>query len=291
MSAQAAQLARIEIGDVVVTYLPDGQVGLDHRRAFPQSYHNLDGDSVGELFDEHGGLLLSIGGLLVETTRYKALIDLGAGPVRPDLRLRVGESRGRLLDSLATAGSSPDEITHVVLTHLHRDHVGWTCAETELGPRPAFPDATFHIARAEWEFWTDPDRRTHPDGPRPEHYTTFAASLHLFEPGEVLLPYLATFPTPGHTPGHTSLIISRLQGRLIAIGDAVHSPVELTRPDMRFAFDVDQTLAEQSRIALRRELAEDGTRFAGAHFPNHMFGRMARTDDGITTNFGEVAHF
>ena len=73
-----------------------------------------------------------------------ALVDLGLG--HNDM---MGTTGGAMLDSLGTYGLRPEDITDVVFTHLHLDHIGWT----SLDGKPVFPNATYRCDVADWQHW------------------------------------------------------------------------------------------------------------------------------------------
>jgi glyoxylase-like metal-dependent hydrolase (beta-lactamase superfamily II) len=273
MTAAHEGLTRLEIGDAVVTYLPDGHLGLDHRAAFPESAEEMWDEHRDELFALEGWLLLSVGAVLVETSDHTVLVDLGVGPNDPDRPANPRVGRGELLRSLAAAGSSPARVDDVVFTHLHRDHIGWVSADRDSST-PTFPRARYHVARAEWAYWTAAERAGDRDGPRAAQVRTMSSDLVLMEDGASITPVVSTLPTPGHTPGHTCVVIEDHARRAIVVGDAVHCPLELTHQDLTFHFDLDPALARRSRAKLRAELRKPDTWYFGTHFPQPLVGRL-----------------
>jgi hypothetical protein len=127
MSAISAPLSSVQIGDISITYLPDG---IHHVRPLAQ-YDGADEAfwaSRGHVLDEDGWLVMSIGSLLVRNGDSKMLIDLGFGPASVDIwDLTNGEHQGDLvggdlLQSLAAVNLAPADIDAVLFTHLHPDH-------------------------------------------------------------------------------------------------------------------------------------------------------------------------
>jgi glyoxylase-like metal-dependent hydrolase (beta-lactamase superfamily II) len=80
--------------------------------------------------------------------------------------------------------------------------------------------------------------------------------------------------TPGHTPGHLSVVVSSGGRRALLLGDAIVCPAQLDEPTWRSIGDVDPELAQQVRERLFRELEDGTTLGAGAHFPELQFGRV-----------------
>jgi len=80
--------------------------------------------------------------------------------------------------------------------------------------------------------------------------------------------------TPGHTPGHTSYVISSGAQRAIILGDTIHCPVQLEEQEWSCAFDVDRAMARASREKLLAELEDPSTVSVGGHFSDFTFGRV-----------------
>jgi glyoxylase-like metal-dependent hydrolase (beta-lactamase superfamily II) len=171
---------------------------------------------------------------------------------------------------LAAAGVTPDEVTDVLLTHLHYDHTGWLVTDG----RPTFANATVLCAAADLAWFSDPahglSARLLPArvGPLGDRLSTFSSD------GSVL-PGVDALLAPGHTPGSTMFVISEGARRVVLIGDVVHCPVELIEAEWAVIGDVDPILAAQTRERVSREL--DGAEIGGAHFPGLALGRLITT--------------
>jgi glyoxylase-like metal-dependent hydrolase (beta-lactamase superfamily II) len=210
------------------------------------------------------------------------LFDVGAGPDFQD-------SAGRLPEALAAAGVSPEEITHVLVTHAHPDHLWGLLDDFD---EPLFPDAALMIGRAEFDYWTDPAT---PDSIG-EARTAFAvgaarrlqaveASIRLIEEGEEVLPGVIARLTPGHTPGHMAYEVG---GRAMVAGDAIgNHHVAFERPDWPSGSDQDPELAADTRVALLERLAAEDMALVGFHLPDGGIGRVAR--DGGAFRFEAAA--
>ncbi len=91
-----------------------------------------------------------------------------------------------------------------------------------------------------------------------------------------LSPEVRLQPTPGHTPGHVSVVIES-QGEIAFItGDALHHPCQMAYPDWCPSVDVDQTLSPATRRALLGEAEAKGMLFIGTHFAGPTAGRVVR---------------
>ncbi|MBF6510961.1 MBL fold metallo-hydrolase [Nocardia farcinica] len=260
----------IELGDLRISYVPDGAVGLKPRGWFPETSADDWRDRAHHL-DGAGQLVASIGGLLVERGPRAMLIDAGFGPVsRPDDpgNPAVGATRGGdLLDNLAALGRAPGEVEAVAITHLHTDHIGWA-------HRGAFPAARILLAEPEWE-----SREEHAPDVTDEMLTALGAQVETVHDGQEVFPGVRVRYTSGHTPGHASYVITSGDQRLIVIGDALHSAVQIADPTWPVWADVDRAEAIRTRQDLVRELQEPSTIGFAVHFADVQFGR-AITDSG-----------
>jgi len=209
-----------------------------------------------------GLLELPVGCFLVRTAERVVLVDAGLGT------LNAGPHRGgQLLDSLAAVGVRPDDVTDVVLSHLHFDHVGWTTSKGRI----VFPNATYRCHEDDWaHFVTAPDAE--PGAVR--KLSPLEPQLELFSDGATLAPGVDARSAPGHTPGSTIVVLSSGTRRAMLLGDAVHCPFELTENDWEAVFDVDRELARRTREALARELEGSDVLLGAPHFPGLAFGRL-----------------
>jgi glyoxylase-like metal-dependent hydrolase (beta-lactamase superfamily II) len=271
--AGAASLRSVAVGDVRITYLPDGIARLTPREFFPAS------DEEGwkrhpEFLDEEGWLICSLGELLIENGDRKVLLGTGFGDRFADLPPFGSAGGGKLLASLTQAGVSPDEIDTVVYTHLHFDHVGWATTEKTDGWTPGFPNARYMVRAAEWNFWEGKDD---PAGMGKASFEEpLRDRIELFDSDVTVAPGISILSTPGHTPGHSSVVVSSGTERAIVLGDVIHCPVQLEEEEWACAFDVDPALARATRDRLVAELEGSSTLVGGGHFSDFTFGRVMR---------------
>jgi glyoxylase-like metal-dependent hydrolase (beta-lactamase superfamily II) len=228
-----------------------------------RGYDLADWEPHRYLLDENGKIELTLGGYLVITGDRRVLVDagiadLGFGPFHG----------GQMLESLRALGFAPEDITDVVLTHLHADHIGWTSQDGEL----VFSNATYRCDIHDWEYFA-----TAVPGmgdPTPERLAPLEARLETWDGSVSLLPGVDSVEAYGHTPGSCVLVVSSGIQRAMILGDAVHCAVELLDDDWARIGDVDPDLAMRARIALARELDGSDTFVAGGHFPGLQLGRV-----------------
>lgn len=206
---------------------------------------------------------LSIQPLLVRDGDRVVLIDTGAGG-------QMGTAN-KLPASLRAAGVDPAQVTDILISHGHGDHVGGLTANGAL----AFPNATIRMSAREWGAM----RR---DAEVAALIPLIAPKVQTFEPGSTVTPSITALALDGHTAGHTGFEIVSGEDRLLYIGDAMHSSViSVQRPEFRNAWD----FASEAAVATRQNLLERGAaqdlRVYGVHFPFPGVGQFQRQDDGF----------
>ena len=204
---------------------------------------------------------LSVDALLVRMPGHLVLLDTGLGPT----------DHGVLSQSLALAGVTPAQITDVLITHDHIDHVGGLV--TSDG-KPAFPNAVIHISAKEW-----------PVMQRGEPTKTIAAAVagqvKTFDSGQPILPGITPVALYGHTPGHTGYEIASNGHALEDIGDVAHSSiVNLGEPAWRGGMDEDPAAGAATRVKELARLAATHQMLFSPHFPWPGIGRIEAKGDG-----------
>ncbi len=264
----------MEVGDIRIDPVIDGAISfvaaeLLRRPGVPDAW-----DAHRDLLTSDGMIEMPVGGFLLRTGDRVVLVDAGLGPMDRD-----GYRAGQLLDRLAGLGVRPEDVTDVLLTHLHFDHVGWVTQKGVV----VFPSATYRCHDEDWHhFVSSPDanagavRKLSPLEP---HLEPFAGDC-------AVAPGIDVRHAPGHTPGSAIVVISSGSARAMLLGDVVHCPIELTEPDWEGIVDVDPRLASKTREALARELEGQDLPVAAAHFPGLQFGRLLFGDGGRRWAYG-----
>jgi glyoxylase-like metal-dependent hydrolase (beta-lactamase superfamily II) len=218
--------------------------------------------------DADGVLHFVMGGFLIRTDDRVVLVDAGLGTI--DNGQYCG---GGFLDSLRALGVAPPDVTDVVFTHLHFDHVGWATSKGEV----VFENATHRVHAADWAHFVEaPDAL--PGAVR--KLAPLQDRLETFDSDVVIAPGLSARHTPGHTPGSTIYVVADGEQRALLLGDVVHSVVELAERDWEAVFDLDPVAARAARNAIADEVADTADLVVGAHFPELRFGRVITTAGG-----------
>lgn len=204
------------------------------------------------------------------------LFDVGSGPF-------FMPSAGKLADSLGAIGVSPDEITHVVFTHAHPDHLWGVLDDFD---DPVFTNATFMISAAEFDFWIDPGavdlmpeaRKSFAVGAR-SRLQALEEFIERFDAGSEILPGVLAVDSAGHTPGHCSFEIRSGSESALVVGDAVtHHLISFQHPDWPSGSDQDAEKGIKTRNMLLDRLASEKMQIIGYHMPYPGTGYVERKD-------------
>jgi glyoxylase-like metal-dependent hydrolase (beta-lactamase superfamily II) len=278
---EVARRSQVRLGQTTVTYLPDGEVHLDPGALFPASEPG-GWSRYAPYLDPDGRLPVSVGSFLIQTPDHRMLVDLGLGAVDFEIPGMASFRGGALLESLAREGLKPADIDVVLFTHLHHDHVGWT---TNLAPAPntdpgnqlsrlTFAQARHLVDAREWEYWQGTAELVGPDPDAVQK--PLAPVIEFTDPDLELVPGVRVVPTPGHTPGHLSVLIGdpATTEQVLVLGDVMHTQAQVSETHWNFAFDVDPAVGTRTRVDLLAQYQDERTIIACGHFAGTVFGRF-----------------
>ena len=284
-SGPAPVLHQFRFGDATITALLDGHLAIPSAIFTGSDPAKVAETLAGSFYREGGqGLEIPVNGYLVERGGQYTLIDTGTAQL-------MGPDLGGLLAALTATGVTAEQITTVLLTHMHPDHAGGLIAPDGSA---AFPNAELVVAETEWGFWYDDAIMASVDeGSRGffqmarDAVAPYAERRKPFT-GEVeVAPGFTAMPLPGHTPGHSGFMLDAGGAQLLFWGDVVHSTaLQFKNPDWTIPFDADQPLAAQTRKAMFDRAAADQLLVTGMHLDFPGLGRVER--DGAAYAFDQA---
>ncbi|MFE7420364.1 MBL fold metallo-hydrolase [Rhodococcus sp. NPDC057529] len=281
----------MQIGDMRIDSLIDGEAVLAKDGLYIGDDAPTDEDwaPYAEYLDQcTGHQINTVGSYLIRYDDKVVLHDAGMGP-GPTLPPFTG---GGLRSALWALDVSPLDITDVIYSHLHIDHIGWT----SINGKPFFPNATIRIDRRDWEHYSRADYEledwevavTHTE--RDLVSVRFAPVLdriELFEGDAELLPGVVALEASGHTPGTTVIELSSRGEKGLLIGDLVHTQGELIE-GWDFVMNHDHAKASEAVERFRKYIYDNKLPFAAAHFPGLKWGRLRAGSNGFGLTYETI---
>ena len=182
------------------------------------------------------------------------------------------------LTDMVAAGFPPESVTDVLCTHLHFDHVGWNTKKVGDQWVPTFPQARYLLGRREWEHWQH--LRATNGYHHMEHLADSidpileAGLAQFIEPDFKVTDEVSLIPTPGHTPGHVSVLIQSKGQSAVITGDMMHNPIQIAVPEHEARFDMDKSAAARTRGEFVRRFNGTPTLVIGSHFSEPTAGHI-----------------
>ncbi|WP_026869094.1 MBL fold metallo-hydrolase [Inquilinus limosus] len=299
------------IGDVTVTRIDE--IPLTHGSP-TDLYPDVDPEaadrhrgrvSPGSLDPETGAISLSIHSWLVRTPHHTILVDTatGNGKERPTVPL-MHRLDVPYLQRLAAAGVRPEDVDHVLITHLHADHVGWNTRLADGRWVPTFPKARHLFSRVEQRYGeslTNPSGsgfRPDPALGAPRHppldgvyqdsvrpiLEAGLAELVDVDGGEVL-DGISFHPAPGHSIDHAVIRLRSRGEEALFAGDVMHHPLQVCEPGWNSRYCEFPEPARASRRWLLEQAAESGALVLTGHFAESSAGRVTRRGERFDWTF------
>lgn len=222
--------------------------------------------------------------LLLEAGKQKILIDTGIGFSKDPVVFRGNtyQFKGRLMELLEAHNIRKDEITHVILSHFHPDHIGGVYdANGEIN----FPNATFSVHEDEWNFWHS-SRADH-QPPIFRHLVEQNVSglkdrdlAFIKGKEQEILPGITAIQIPGHTPGQLALRIASENDKLLYISDAFLHPLHIEHLNWQTNYDLDHEQARASRELILELAYHEGMQIQAFHFDFPGLGRVDKAKNG-----------
>ncbi len=283
----------MRIGDITITSLIDGEAVVPATAFYP-ALKDSDWDPYKYLLEPVFGQYQHVnvlGGYLVQAGNRTLVVDGGSGPA-PTPPFAGGAFRS----SFVSTGLARADVTDVVFTHLHFDHIGWASVDG----KPFFPNATYHVDRRDWNHFLSEDFgfteaeveasmaklgesadycTPSNDAPAPR-LEPIVGQIEFFEADQEveLLPGVVALDGSGHTPGQVVLELRSDGEKGLLLGDLVHAQPELlddnANGQWHFLSHTDHDKAHAAVEHFKRRIHDEQLPVAGGHFNGLRWGRV-----------------
>lgn len=260
-----------KIGNVSITPVIEIDIVVDPSFSLPDATpENLapDFDWLKPHFvDQDGKLKFRVQALLVESCGQKIIIDTCVGNDKKRSEPAFNQLNGPFIEDIAQVGFNREAVDLVVCTHLHYDHVGWNTMKVNGKWIPTFPNARYLIAQPEFEYFSQVKDRSAIETLGDSVTPIFEAELvDLVDCYHQITPEIQLMPTPGHTPGHCSVVISSCGQQAIITGDILHHPCQCAHPEWECVADTFTEQAQTTRRDFLKLVSDTDILVIGTHW-------------------------
>ncbi|MBM6596019.1 MBL fold metallo-hydrolase [Microvirga pudoricolor] len=278
-SAQAPGFYRYKVGDIEVTAVNDGFAKRPLEGFIKNAELAAVQKAAAEAFLPTDALPITFTGLVLRQGDRVTVIDTGNGEFG-------SPTSGNWMKNFRAAGFDPSQVTNVVISHFHGDHINGLRGKDG---NPTFPKAEIAVPEAEWAFWMDDARMNQ----APEAMKgAFQSVRRVFGPNAAdvkrygwdkeVVPGLTSVNAVGHTPGHTAYMLSSGNGKLMIMSDVTNHPALFVRnPDWAAIFDMDAEQARKTRHRMLDMAASERAQVAFYHAPFPATGHIAKDGSGF----------
>jgi glyoxylase-like metal-dependent hydrolase (beta-lactamase superfamily II) len=282
---QAPGFYRYKVGDIQVTVVSDGRFTFPLEDSFITNAKKEEVNAALEkAFMPRDVMTIYFAPLVINTGGKLVVIDAGNGPVA---KANTKGTNGQFADNMAAAGFDPKAVDTVVISHFHTDHVNGLLAADGT---PAFPNAEVLVPATEWKYWMDDGEMSRAPAGRMQglfknNRNIFEAGLKKkvtpYEWGKEVVPGLLAVETVGHTPGHTSYVLSSGSGKVFIQSDVTNNPnLFATNPGWHAFFDQDGDVAEKTRRRIYDMVVAEKLQVQGFHYPFPGLGNVVKDGNG-----------
>jgi glyoxylase-like metal-dependent hydrolase (beta-lactamase superfamily II) len=287
IAKQVPGIYRYKVGDIEVTVVTDGG------RVVPLAdtlVRNANKDQVNAAlqasFFEKDKFPFFFNPVVINTGSKLIAIDSGNGAAAFE---QTKGAIGQYQTNLAAAGIDVKNIDIVAISHFHGDHInGLVTADG----KPAFPNAEVMVPTAEWAYWMDDGNMSRaPDPLKPGFqnvrrvFGALGNKVTQYEGGKDIAPGVKSIATPGHTPGHTSHIVTSGSQSVMVQGDITNLPaINARNPGWHMSFDMDGAKAEETRRKIYDQLAADRMIVQGYHYTFPSAAYIEKDGNGYRPN-------
>ena len=283
---QAPSLYRYKVGDILVTVVSDGQNVFKFEDNFIVNAKKEEvAAALEQAYMPPGMMTIYFAPLVINIGGKVVVVDTGNGPVA---KQNNKGANGLFADNMVAAGFDPAKVDTVVISHFHTDHVNGLLTADGT---PAFPNAEVLVPALEHKYWTDAGEESRSSTPRiADNFKNVkrvmtnpevAKRLRTHEWDKEVIPGVLAVGTPGHTPGHTSHIVSSGSAKVYVQADVTHAPFLFARhPGWHAFYDHEPVLAEATRRKVYDMLSAEKMMVQGFHYPFPSVAHVEKTASG-----------
>ncbi|WP_286897693.1 MULTISPECIES: MBL fold metallo-hydrolase [Sphingobacterium] len=272
---------KFQLGQLHLAVITDGVIEIENIQ--PMFAPNIEKEKLKNFLDENRllGDKLELAGniLLVMNGERNILIDTGSGAL-------LSPSTGKLIENLKNLGITPQDITDIVFTHAHPDHIGGV---VDKDGKLVYENADYYISETEYNFWMS-DEPDFSKGTKNQfsdfeiqfardHFKPIGTKLNFYLDEADLFGFLKLEHAPGHTPGHTVITISSEREELVHIADTFQHIMLIEHPEWGNQIDSDFELAVKTRKAVLEKLASTKQLLFADHLPFPGLGFIERNEN------------
>ena len=282
---QAPSFYRYKVGDIQVTVVSDGKNVFKLEDSFiPNAKKEEVNAALEKAFLPRDVFTIYFAPLVINSGGKLIVLDTGNGPVA---KANSKGANGLFIDNMMAAGFDPKAVDMVVISHFHGDHVNGLLTADGA---PAFPNAEVLVPAVEWKFWMDDGEMSRAPAGRMQNL--FKSNRNVFETGlkkkvtpyewgKEVAPGLLAVETVGHTPGHTSYVLSSGSGKVFIQSDVTNNPNPFaTNPGWHAFFDQDADTAERTRRRIYDMVAAEKLGLQGFHYPFPGLANIEKDGNG-----------
>lgn len=273
-----------QVGDVTITRIEERVYRFPIAQFIPGATPEVLAPRLGWLgdfgVDDLDLLVMPVNGYVLACGDRRILVDTCVG-----LEHSGSEPASPFVDRLRASGVEPDAVDTVLCTHFHYDHVGWNTTVVGGERVPTFPRARYVFAREEWDAVREWSPTSDLEGMLRESFDREVATVvdagaaELRSGAFAVSPEVSVVPTPGHSPGHVSVVVRSGGQEALITGDAIHHPVQLALPEVGTTADDDHRATVATREGLIDRLVDRPVLLVGSHFAGAGAGYL-RHDGG-----------
>ena len=226
------------------------------------------------------GLEIVIQLFVIESNDKVIIVDTCIGNHKDLTYKPWANKRRNFLNKIKAAGIIQTKVDYVVCTHIHLDHIGWNTTKINNVWKSTFPNASYIFSEKEFQHAKKFENKLHGNIIEESINPVIKSGQATFiNPPYSIDKNITIIGTPGHTPGHMSVVVNYNNLNIIITGDMIHHPCQIAYPDWNTYYDFDKSLSTKTRRRILEKNAGQNSIIIGSHFSGSSFGRIIKDGD------------